>query len=55
MQQKDFRRRGYVIDIDLMEYRRAWDLQRKVVAAKLESDLPDILILLEHNPVITLG
>ncbi|MCK5552880.1 MAG: lipoyl(octanoyl) transferase LipB [Deltaproteobacteria bacterium] len=55
MQQKDFRRRGYVIDIDLMEYRRAWDFQRKVVAAKLESDLPDILILLEHNPVITLG
>jgi lipoate-protein ligase B len=55
MQKKDFKRRGYVIDIDLMEYQRAWDLQREVVAAKLESDLPDILILLEHNPVITLG
>jgi len=55
MQKKDFNRRGYVIDIDLMGYPRAWDFQRKVVAAKIESDLPDILILLEHNPVITLG
>jgi lipoic acid synthetase len=55
MQKKHFKRRGYIIDIDLMEYQRAWDLQREVVAAKLKSDLSDILILLEHNPVITLG
>jgi lipoic acid synthetase len=55
MQKKDCKRRGYVIDIDLMEYSKAWDFQRRVVAAKIESDLPDILILLEHNPVITLG
>ena len=51
----DFNRGGYLIDIDLIEYRRAWDFQREVVAAKVKSDLPDILILLEHNPVITLG
>lgn len=55
MEKKGFERRGYVIDIDLIDYRRAWDFQREVVAAKVESDLPDILILLEHNPVITLG
>jgi lipoate-protein ligase B len=47
--------RGYIIDIDLMEYGRAWDLQREIVAAKVKSDFPDILILLEHSPVLTLG
>ena len=51
----DYKRRGYLINLDLIEYRRAWDFQREIVAAKLKSDLPDILILLEHNPVITLG
>lgn len=55
MEKKDFKRRGYLINLDLIEYRRAWDFQREIVAAKLKSDLPDILILLEHNPVITLG
>ncbi len=52
---KDLRRRGYLIDIDLIDYERAWDFQRELLASKLTSDLPDILILLEHNPVITLG
>jgi lipoate-protein ligase B len=52
---KDLKRSGYLIDIDLIAYERAWDLQRELVAAKLTSELPDILILLEHNPVITLG
>ena len=55
IQKEDFKRRGYVIDIALMEYRRAWDFQKELVATKLRSHLPDILILLEHNPVITLG
>jgi lipoate-protein ligase B len=55
MEKKGFKRRGYLIDIDLIDYRRAWDFQREVVAAKVKTDLPDILILLEHNPVITLG
>jgi lipoate-protein ligase B len=54
-EKKDSTRRGYLIDIDLIEYERAWDFQRELVAARLTSDLPDILILLEHNPVITLG
>jgi lipoate-protein ligase B len=52
---KDLKRRGYLIDVDIVEYERAWDFQRELVAAKLTSELPDILLLLEHNPVITLG
>jgi len=55
MEITDFNRRGYVVDIDLIEYRRAWNFQREVVATKVKVDFPDILILLEHTPVITLG
>ena len=55
IEKENFTRRGYLIDIDLIDYKRAWDFQRELVASKLTSDLPDILILLEHNPVITLG
>jgi lipoate-protein ligase B len=52
---KNLKRRGYLINIDLIEYERAWDFQRELVAAKATSELPDILMLLEHTPVITLG
>ncbi len=55
MDKNSWTRRGYLIDIDLIEYERAWDFQRELVAARLQSDLPDILMLLEHSPVITLG
>ena len=46
---------GVVVDIGLMEYRLAWDLQRYLhdrVARKL---LPEILLLVEHPHVYTLG
>ncbi len=37
-------------------YDRAWDLQRALVAERLANpDLDDILLLLEHPPVYTLG
>ncbi len=55
VRKKSFKRRGYVIDIDLIDYQRSWDFQREFVATKVKSDIPDILMLLEHNPVITLG
>jgi lipoate-protein ligase B len=55
VRKKGFKRRGYLIDIDLIDYQRSWDFQREFVATKVKSDIPDVLILLEHNPVITLG
>ncbi len=55
VKKESFKRRGSVIDIDLIEYQRTWDFQRTFVAAKVQLDLPDILISLEHTPVITLG
>ena len=36
-------------------YRDAWDLQHRVVAARAEGLIGDQLLLLEHDPVLTLG
>jgi lipoyl(octanoyl) transferase len=36
-------------------YRDAWDLQHRVVAARAAGLIGDQLILLEHEPVLTLG
>ncbi len=45
-----------LLELPLMEYGEAWDLQSRLVAAKSEGALDrDILIILEHPPVFTLG
>jgi lipoyl(octanoyl) transferase len=36
-------------------YRDAWDLQHRIVAARAEGLIGDQLLLLEHEPVLTLG
>jgi len=36
-------------------YREAWDLQHELVAARRNGEIPDQLLLLEHEPVLTLG
>jgi lipoyl(octanoyl) transferase len=36
-------------------YREAWDLQHRLAAARAEGGIPDQLLLLEHEPVLTLG
>src|SRR5579864_6492109 len=36
-------------------YREVWDLQRELAARRLEGEIPDTLLLLEHPPTITLG
>lgn len=46
----------WVVDLDIIDYRDALDLQRRLVAAKKAGLFePDVLFLLEHPPVITLG
>ncbi len=37
------------------QYRDAWDLQHRLVAARREGLIGDQLLLLEHQPVLTLG
>lgn len=36
-------------------YRAAWDLQRQLVPARVAGEIPDTLLLLEHDAVLTLG
>ncbi len=38
-----------------MPYREAWDLQHRLVAARVAGRIPDQLLLLEHDAVLTLG
>jgi lipoate-protein ligase B len=39
----------------LSAYRPLWDLQKDLWRARLEGELDDTLLLLEHEPVVTLG
>ena len=48
-------RAGGVLNLGLVRYGEAWDLQREVAAQVAEGSLPDTVLLLEHPPVITLG
>lgn len=45
----------HLLDLGLEPYNRALDLQHRLVAARREGLIEDVLILLEHPPVITLG
>ncbi len=47
-------RSAHVLQLGLVRYREAWDLQRSV-AAEVAQGGPDTILLLEHPPVITLG
>ncbi len=44
-----------VVDLGLIAYGAAWELQRRVVAARKANAVPDVLLLCEHPHVITLG
>ena len=46
---------GFVVDLGCTEYGVAWELQRRIVAARKAGDVPDVLLLCEHPRTITLG
>jgi len=48
-------RRGYIIDLGLLDYQKALDLQHQFWSKRVEEELPDVLLILEHPHVITLG
>ena len=48
-------RGAYVLDLGLVRYREAWDLQRSLAGAVSQGAIPDTVIFLEHTPVVTLG
>ncbi len=50
-----FHRMTYQLDLGIMSYESVWHLQRKIVATKIDRSLPDMLIVVEHRPVYTVG
>jgi lipoate-protein ligase B len=47
--------KGYIINLGLVDYQKAWDLQHLLWSKRAEEELPDLLLILEHPHVITLG
>jgi lipoyl(octanoyl) transferase len=43
------------MQLGLVPYGEAWELQRKLAAGVTEGSLPDTIVFLEHPPVVTLG
>lgn len=45
----------WLVNLGLVPYAQALDLQHQLVAARKQGELNDVLLLLEHPPVFTLG
>jgi lipoyl(octanoyl) transferase len=45
----------HIVDLGLMGYAEAWELQKRVVAARKSGAIEDVLLLCEHPHVITQG
>ncbi len=48
-------RSGYLLDLGLIDYQKAWELQHRFWARRVNNEIPDLLLILEHPHVITLG
>jgi len=48
---------GWLLDLQdgPVPYAQAWALQRDLVRARQRGEIPDVLVLLEHPPVVTIG
>ena len=47
--------RGALLEFDRLDYEAAWNLQRRLVEDRAAGLRPDTLLLLEHDPVFTVG
>ena len=45
----------YTVDVGLIGYTEAWELQKRLVVARKTAAVEDVLLLCEHPHVITLG
>ena len=45
----------HAIDLGVVRYRDAWDLQRAIAAEVADGTRPDTVLMLEHPPTITTG
>lgn len=46
---------GYLLDFGRMDYAKALELQKELASRRARGEIPDTLILVEHDHVITLG
>ena len=44
-----------IVDLGNREYKEVWDLQKKLHEKRVRKELPNTLLLVEHDPVITMG
>ncbi|MDH4210233.1 MAG: lipoyl(octanoyl) transferase LipB [candidate division WOR-3 bacterium] len=45
----------YVLDLGDRDYKEVWELQKTIHEKRVNEELPNTLLLVEHNPVITMG
>jgi lipoyl(octanoyl) transferase len=45
----------FIVDVGLIAYAEAWELQKRLVTARKNGAIGDVLLLCEHPHVITLG
>jgi lipoyl(octanoyl) transferase len=48
-------RGGHLLNLGVVPYSEAWELQRSLARAVSQDAIPDTVMMLEHPPVITLG
>jgi len=46
---------AWLLDLGRMDYLTAWDLQHRLVEERIADRRPDSLLLVEHDPVYTVG
>lgn len=44
-----------LLDLGRQDYRAVWDLQKELVEKRVDGRIPNTLILVEHDPVYTVG
>ena len=49
------KRGAYLLDLGLVPYREAWELQRSLAGGVSQGAIPDTVVFLQHPPVVTLG
>lgn len=48
-------RKSLLLQLDMVEYGRAWELQKAVLESRINNNIEDCLILLQHPPTFTYG
>ncbi len=44
-----------ILDLGTRDYKEVWDLQKEIHSKRVAEEISDTLILVEHNPVVTVG